>query len=237
MQRILLLHGYIEDSTIFDSLRPLLPTATEVVPIELEQAAGHWRPDGPSNVVALAQHLARHYTIGPTDVLIGHSMGGWIAAYVKELTGAAAILINSFTDQRKIVSDLRNPRVLGWYAWLGLMQSRFMRRRWKQGYQFEESRVLHAQLVDRSVRFRRRYMHQQLQVLFAPVPPLTTAPDLRVHSRQDNVILPPDEPFVEIPGDHFAHVFYPQPAAAAIQSFIQKQMNEPMQARLSGHRR
>jgi hypothetical protein len=29
-------------------------------------------------------------------------------------------------------------------------------------------------------------------------------------------VRPPDEPYVELPGDHFAHYFYPELAAAAI---------------------
>ncbi len=66
----------------------------------------------------------------------------------------------------------------------------------------------------------RRYVHRQLQVLFAPVPPLTTPPDLRVHARRDNVIRPPDEEFMEIPGDHFAHYYHPQLVAAAIERVL-----------------
>ena len=53
-------------------------------------------------------------------------------------------------------------------------------------------------------------------MLFAPVPPLAELPELRIHSLADNVVLPPDEPFVEIPGDHFAHYYYPELVAAAI---------------------
>jgi hypothetical protein len=41
-------------------------------------------------------------------------------------------------------------------------------------------------------------------------------PELRVHALADNVVRPPDEPFLEIPGDHFAHYYYPELVAAAI---------------------
>jgi len=213
MSRLILLHGYIESPAIFDSLRPLLPAGTL---LELEAEFADWQPAGRPDVLGLARHLARKYDIGPADVLLGHSMGGWIAAHLKQLTGARAILLNSFTDQAKIVSDVRHPTLLALYAWSGLMQSRFMRQRFRRDYRRDESRALHTELVEGLPGFRRRYLHQQLQVLFAPAPPLTVQPDLRIHARRDNVIRPPDEPFVEIPGDHFAHVFYPQQAAEAI---------------------
>ena len=54
MKRILLLPGYLEDSTIFDTLRPLLPAVAEVVPVELRQELQQWQPAGPLNAHTLA---------------------------------------------------------------------------------------------------------------------------------------------------------------------------------------
>ena len=222
MKRLLLLPGYTEDPTIFDPLLPLLPLLpfAEVVALNLEEEFAHWHPAGPVNVHTLARYLAARHGIGPTDVLIGHSMGGWIAAHLKEQTGATAILLSSFTDQAKIVSSIRSPRLLGFYAWLGLVQNRQLNEYFRRRYPHDESRALHAQLVAGMGRLRRRYVARQLRVLFAPVPPLTTAPDLRLHARADTVVRPPDEPFVTLPGDHFAHYFYPELAAAAIRQVL-----------------
>jgi pimeloyl-ACP methyl ester carboxylesterase len=220
MTRLLLLHGYTEDRTIFDPLLPLLPPFDQVVALELEEEFAHWRPAEPANVVSLARHLAARHHIGPTDVLIGHSMGGWIAAHIKEQTGATAILLSSFTDQAKIVSKIRSPRLLSFYAQLGLVQNRWLNDYFRRRYPHEESRALHGQLVVGMGRFRRRYVAQQLRVLFAPVPPLSTQPELRLHALGDTVVRPPDEPFVKLPGDHFAHYFYPEQAAAAIRALL-----------------
>jgi pimeloyl-ACP methyl ester carboxylesterase len=217
MKRLLLLPGYLEDSTIFDTLRPLLPPAAEGLAIELAPEFAQWRPTGAANVVTFARHLAQRYRIGPHDVLIGHSMGGWIAAHIKAQTGATAVLLSSFTDQRKVVARARNPLLLALYAWSGLGRSRWLRARAKREYRFDESRALFGQLADGIARHPRRYVHRQLQVLFAPVPPLLVQPELRVHALADNVVLPPDEAFVEIPGDHFAHYYYPELVAAAIE--------------------
>jgi pimeloyl-ACP methyl ester carboxylesterase len=136
MKRLLLLPGYLEDGTIFDTLRPLLPpTAVEI--IELEPALAQWRPRGPVSAVTLAQYLGERYGIGPADVVVGHSMGGWIAAHLKAETGAAAVLLSSFTDQRKIVARARNPLLLALYAWSGLGRSRWLRERAKRTYLFD----------------------------------------------------------------------------------------------------
>nr|WP_213019348.1 alpha/beta hydrolase [Hymenobacter sp. BT559] len=211
--------GYLEDGTIFDTLRLLLPSA-QIEVIELEPALAQWQPRGPVSAVTLARYLTERYAIGPADVVVGHSMGGWIAAHIKAESGATAVLLSSFTDQHKVVAASRNPVLLRLYAYLGLGRSRWLRERAKREYLFDESRALYGQLADGLVWIPRRYVHRQLQVLFAPVPPLAIRPELRVHALADNVVRPPDEPFLEIPGDHFAHYYYPQLVVEAIRPLL-----------------
>jgi pimeloyl-ACP methyl ester carboxylesterase len=222
MNRLLLLHGYVEDSTIFDPLRPLLPPAARaaLVDIELEDAFGQWQPRGSVNAATLATHLIQLYQIRADDVIIGHSMGGWIAAHIKQQVGCRIMLLGAFTDQRKIVSKVRSPLLLSLAVKTGFMQSQYMRRRVKRAYRRDESRALHTQITDGMTRLPRRYVQQQLQVLFAPAPPLTIQPELRLHAKHDNIIRAPDEPYVELPGDHFAHYYYPQQAAEAIRTVL-----------------
>lgn len=221
MPRLLLLHGYTEDASIFDPLRPLLPAQASLVDVGLEDALRQWPRGRPVHAGTVAGLLAERYAIGPDDVLLGHSMGGWLAAHIKQQTGATAILLSSFTNQRKIVSSFRSLRVLGFLVKTGLLQSAYMRARFKRLYPFDESRAVHAALTDGMVHHRRPYVYQQLQVLFAPAPELTAQPELRLHARRDNIIRPPDEAYVEIPGDHFSHVLYPEPTAAAVRSFLE----------------
>lgn len=221
-KRLLLLHGYTEDASIFAPLLPLLPAGLPVVPIELPEALANWRPArGPINVATVAARLVEVYHIEPQDVLLGHSMGGWLASYVKQQTGATAILLSSFTDQRQIVSANRRLGYLRLLVYSGLMQSQWLSGRFKQRYRREESRALYHQLVDGTRRLSRRHLYQQLQVLFAPAPPLTAAPDLRLHATRDNIIRPPQEAYVEIPGDHFGHYYNPQLVVDAIRPYLQ----------------
>ena len=217
--RILLIHGYVEDPTIFDKLVPFLPPA-EYVRINLADEFGRWQPVGPVNVRLLAQYLTDQYTITADDVVIGHSMGGWTAINLKQVSGATAILLASFTNQKKILFPTHNLTILKLLLNSGTTQSQMLNNFFKKKYPFGESRELYNRLIDASMQMTRQYIWQQLQTLFAKVPPLTVQPDLRIHARSDNIVRPPDEAFVEVPGDHFSLVFYPEAVAEPIRRLL-----------------
>ena len=217
--RIFLIHGYVEDSTIFDKLVPLLPPA-DFVRIDLDDEFERWQPTVPVNVQLLAQYLTDFYKITADDVVIGHSMGGWIAIHIKQVIGASAVLLASFTNQKKILFPTDNLTILRILLRSGVTQSRPLNNYFKKQYPFVESRELYNQLIDGSMRMTRRYVWQQIQTLFAKVPPLTVQPDLRIHARPDNIVGVPDEPFVEVPGDHFSLFFHSELVAAPIRALL-----------------
>lgn len=218
--RLIYIHGYVEDPTIFDQLAPLLPNE-DVLRLNLQDEFARWNPDDRTiNVSTLATYLAEAHQIGPTDVVVGHSMGGWIAVNLKAQTGCGALQISSYTDPRKIVTVTRNVALLRWLVRVGLVQSKAFARYALKKYPFEQSRALHRQLIQTMCAQPRRYIYQQLRVLLAPpiVPP--APPDLRIHTRTDNVLRPPDEPYHETPGDHFNLVFHPDEVATPILTYL-----------------
>ena len=217
--RIFLIHGYVEDPTIFDKLVLLLPPAN-YVRIDLADEFLRWHPTGPINVRLLAQYLTDHYKITADDLVIGHSMGGWTAINIKQVSGAAAIQLASFTNQKKILLPTDNLTVLKLLLNSGTTQSRMLNNFFKKKYPFDESRELYNRLVDGSMRMTRQYLWQQLRTLFARVPPLTVQPDLRIHARHDNIVGSPDETFVEVPGDHFSLVCHPELVAVPIRKLL-----------------
>lgn len=217
MKRLILIHGYAEDLTIFDALRPLLPSAN-VLAINVETEFDSWPAKTPVNAHALAAFLAKQYTITADDMVIGHSMGGWIAINIKAVTGARVVQIASFTNQRKIVTPVYHAETLRFLANAGLLQTRFSIAIVKYRYPFHESRALNNLLLDQLRMMRRAYIAWQLSVLFAPVPPLRVSPDLRIHATADNIVQPPDEPYAVVPGDHFCLVFHPMAVAQVIQT-------------------
>ena len=217
MNRLILIHGYAEDPTIFDALRPLLPP-TNMLAISVEAEFDRWPAQTPVNAHALAVILAKRHTITAEDTIIGHSMGGWLAINIKAVTGARVVQLASFTDQRKVVTPVYHADTLRFLANAGLLQTRFSVDFVKNRYPFAESKALNSRLLDRLRTMRRAYIAWQLSVLFAPVPPLAVSPDLRVHATADNIVRPPDESYTEVPGDHFCLVFHPVVVAQAIQT-------------------
>jgi pimeloyl-ACP methyl ester carboxylesterase len=220
MSRLIYIHGYVEDPTIFDQLAPLLP-GKSVLKLNIQDEFARWNPDDRTvNVSTLARYLAQTHQIASTDVVIGHSMGGWIAANLKAQTGCRAILVSSYTDVEKIVAYTRNITIVRWLVRSGVVQSRWLARVALKLYPFEGSRALHKKLVGSLLSQSRRYVYQQLRVLLARHPVSPAQPDIRIHARPDNVLRYPDEPFSEVPGDHFSLVFYPEAVAAPILAWL-----------------
>ena len=217
--RIFCIHGYVEDPTIFDQLVPLLPPA-DFVRINLADEFSRWQPTGPINVRLTAQYLTDQYKISADDVVIGHSMGGWVAITIKQVSGAAAVQVASWTDQKKILFPTDNLTVLKFLLNSGVTQSQRLNNYFIRQYPFAESRELYTRLVSGSMQMPRPYLWQQLQTLFATVPPLTVQPDLRIHARRDSIVGTPDETFIDVPGDHFSLVFHPESVAAPIRALL-----------------
>lgn len=219
MTRIFLIHGYVEGPTIFDTLVPLLPPA-DFIRINLADEFIRWSPRKGIDARLLAQDLVSQYQITAEDVVIGHSMGGWVAIHIKQLAGATAIQLGSWTDQKKIKLPTHNLSLLKFLLSTGLTQSRLLTNSFKKLYPFSESRELYGGLLDDSRKMSRTYLWQQLQTLFAQATPLTVQPDLRIHARRDNIVAPPDEAFIEVPGDHFSLVFHADTVAEPIQKLL-----------------
>ena len=218
--RLIYIHGYVEDPSIFDNLAPLLPT-NNVLKLNLQDDFARWNPDDQMvNVSSLATYLANTYQIGPNDVIIGHSMGGWIAANLKAQTGCGAVLVSSYTDRVKLITPIRNVGIVRLLVNWGLIQGRGFANYALKKYPFDQSRELHKSLIGNMVAQPKRFVYQQLRVLLVKpdVPPAPS--DVRIHTRPDNVLRYPDEPFHETPGDHFNLVYHPEEVAAPILTYL-----------------
>jgi pimeloyl-ACP methyl ester carboxylesterase len=206
--KLIFIHGFVEDSTIFNEIRKTITTGEQIA-LNLEEDFAAWQ-DAPEDmdVQKLALYLIQKYKITAQDCVIGHSMGGWIASHIKQNIGCKAILLASLTNQAKLLSPLKNLTLLKYSVRWGITQGQMMVSYLKNIYLFPESKQLYDGLIDGLAVMDKKCLFQQLQVLFAKVPPLTITPDLRVHARKDNIVAFPDESFVEVKGDHFSLVFH-----------------------------
>ena len=218
--KILFIHGFVEDHTIFNEVRKSI-TQGEQIAIDLEKVLADWH-DAPEDldVQKTAVYLIQKYEITSQDCVIGHSMGGWIASYMKEESGCKAILLASLTDQKKLITPLTNPTLIKYLIKFGIFQSLMMESFLKKGYKFPESKQLYDGLIDGLLKLDKRILYQQFQILFMKVKPLTIKPELRVHARKDNIVRFPVEDFVEVSGDHFSLIYHSQQVVNAIRKII-----------------
>jgi hypothetical protein len=218
--KLLFIHGFVEDHTIFNEVRKTI-TQGEQIALDLENELADWN-DAPENldVQKMASYLIKKYKITSQDCVIGHSMGGWIAAYMKEESGCKAILLASLTDQKKLITPLTNLTLIKYLLKFGIFQSSLMELFLKKEYKFQESKKLYDGLIDGLIKMDKKILFQQCQILFEKVKPLTITPDLRVHARKDYIVRFPEEDFVEVSGDHFSLIYYTQQVVNAIQQVL-----------------
>jgi hypothetical protein len=218
--KLLFIHGFVEDHTIFNEIRKSILQGEQIA-IDLEKLLADWK-DAPEDldVQKMASYLIEKYEITAHDCVIGHSMGGWIASYMKEECGCKAILLASLTDQKKLITPLTNLTLIKYLIKFDIFQSSYMDSFLKKEYKFQESKVLYDGLIDGLIKMNKKVLFQQSQILFEKVKPLTIIPDLRVHARKDNIVSFPDEDFVEVPGDHFSLIYHTQQVVNAIQKVL-----------------
>ena len=218
--KLLFIHGFAEDHTIFNEVRKTI-TQGEQIAIDLEKVLANWH-DAPDDldVQKMASYLIKKYEITAQDCVIGHSMGGWIASYMKQECGCKAILLASLTDQKKLITPLTNLNLIKYLIKFGLFQSSFMDSFLKKGYKFQESKQLYDGIIDGLMKMDKKVLYQQTQILFVKSKPLTISPDLRVHARKDNIVRFPEEEFVEVSGDHFSLIYHTEQVIKALQTVL-----------------
>jgi hypothetical protein len=218
--KLIFIHGFVEDHTIFNEIRKTI-TQGEQIALDLATVLHDWQ-NAPEDldVVKMASYLIQQYKITAQDCIIGHSMGGWIASYIKEEIGCKAILLASLTDQKKLITPLTNLTLIKFCIKFGIFQSSVMEWFLKKDYTFSASKQLYDGLIDGLVKMDKTILYQQCLVLFSKAKPLSITPDLRIHARKDNIVSFPDEAFVEVSGDHFSLIYYPQQVVDAIKKVI-----------------
>lgn len=200
--RTFLLPGFGEEPWIFDQIAPQV--GGEWIRISHRDLMGDAQRTG-YDVQQYAQALVEAHGITRDDRLIGHSMGGWIAYAVKQLTGSPIVQIGSWTDPDKVVLLVKDPPKVYWLVRHGLYLNRL--NKWYFGwrsYRGRPSRVVFERVFQHLIDSPQGYVLNQLQVILTPVRwSAPQAPDLRIHALADTIVRPPDEPFAEVPGDHF----------------------------------
>ena len=219
--RILFIHGFGEDEAIFSKITPAI--AGEHVLLNVWNLLGNEpRPD--INVLDFSKEIVDKYAITKEDVIIGHSMGGWIAYHIKQITGSPIIQIASWTHFDRVILPISKPSIIYWSVRNGLFFNRFQKGLYTLlGYRNKPSKAIFRTTFDRLIKGNKENAINQLRLILTPVPEQAIIePDLRIHARKDIVIRPPREPFHLVSGDHFTLYTSPQEVYEPIVAFLKQ---------------
>ncbi|AHM62877.1 hypothetical protein D770_23160 [Flammeovirgaceae bacterium 311] len=222
--RLLFIPGFGEDPSIFEKIQNHIPG--EKVFLDYWVLLGD-RPRPELNALQYAKELVEQFGITKQDVVIGHSTGGWIAYHIKHLVNCPVVQIASWSDSSKVVSPVKNRRLIYWFVKRGLYFNSLVRRYIiRNKYRNKPSEAVFDQVFRRLAREDKYKVINQMRLIFNPVQqPISVQPDLRIHARPDSIIRYPDQPAVDVPGDHFSLYTYPREVYEPINRFI-KQLQE-----------
>ncbi|EMR02458.1 alpha/beta fold hydrolase [Cesiribacter andamanensis] len=219
--RLIFIPGFGEEAPIFDQLLPALP-GPKVLVDNWALVGDYPRPA--LTAAAYARELAERFGIGEEDVVIGHSMGGWIGLHLKQQTGCGLVQIASWTDPAKVVRPIKSRRMVYWLAKKGMYLNRLVLGVlvWRY-YRNSPSRPVFSQVFMRLCRGNRDTVVNELRMILSPLPaPPGVQPDLRIHARADSLVRFPDEACCEVPGDHFTLCTHPDRVLAPILALLQE---------------
>jgi len=222
--RIIFIPGFAEDERIFSHIHPLIPGEKLLL--------NSWklfdsRPAADLNVLKFAKDFIETYDITGRDVLIGHSMGGWIAYHVKHFVNCPVIQVASMTKNDRVIPPVFDLPLVYWAIRRRLVFNRFTTWMSSFGmYHHRESRDIFMYCAKLLEKGNTEIIVNQLKVIIRPVDVvLAVQPDLRIHSKEDPILKPPAEPFYNVPGDHFGLYTHPREVAEPIIRFLQGQFD------------
>lgn len=216
--RIFLIPGFGETPAIFSKIEEHF-LYEKVFIDHLEGLGTTLRND--YTVLNYAQDLVKQYNISKNDVIIGHSMGGWIALYIKHLVACPIVQLASWTAINKVKSQVKSKQLSYWAIKNGLHGNPLVywtlkRMRRKRPY----SMAIFLNVYDNLVNGNRNNILNQFKVIFNQVNPTTVIPDLRQHAKKDKVVACPEEDFMLVPGDHFTLYTHPEAVYPSIVSLL-----------------
>jgi pimeloyl-ACP methyl ester carboxylesterase len=219
--RILFIHGFGEDNDIFSKIAPHI--GGDHIFLDVWALLGDTpRPD--INVLDFAKDLVASYNISQKDVIIGHSMGGWIAYHIKHLTNSPIVQIGSWTHFDRVILPISNPKIIYGAVRNGLFFNGLSKAIYTvAGYRNKPSKDIFRYTFDNLIQGNRENIINQLRLILTPISEkISVIPDLRIHAWKDLVIRPPHEPFHVVSGDHFTLYSSPQEVYEPINDFLKK---------------
>lgn len=217
--RIIFIPGFGETASIFDKISPHI--VGEKLFLDNWALLGD-KPRKTIDVLQYAAEIVSKYEITKKDVIIGHSMGGWIALHIKHLTHCRIVQIGSWTNPDRVVSPVKNPNMVYFLVKSGIYLNRFTKQyAIKRGYKDKPSEAVFSETFERLIAGHKNNVINQLRLILTPIKEnITVIPDMRIHAKKDKIIRFPRESFHEVSGDHFTLYTHPEEVYALINKYL-----------------
>jgi len=245
-KRIVLLPGFGEDKRIFRKIAPYL-NDYELLYIDYRSVLHQFTPDD-IEIHNFINALCRHYDINEDDILIGHSLGGFISHHLRQQLGCDNCLIASFTNPKKIKLPYNYKKLAKWFTDKGGFTSIPFRQIVRLKYRnspalpdlenslevFQEYGKQDIYKLIRLLQPRWKGLLKWLLPVSAEVPP-----SLILHPKKDSIVAAPDEPHTQLPGNHFSPVTYPELVGEHLEAWLirlkrEKALKMEIEAELRG---
>jgi hypothetical protein len=220
--RIIFIPGFAEDEFAFSKIAPLI-AGEQLILNSYKLLGDEQRED--FNALKFAQEFIATYKITERDILIGHSMGGWIAYHVKHFVGCRIIHIASLTNTDRIIPPAVNNAAVHWAVRQGLVFNKLTTSISSLGfYHHDYSKDIFMYCAHLLEKANTENIVNQLKLLLNPVDAvITIQPDLRIHGKEDNILRPPAEPYHKVSGDHFTLFTHPEEVSVPIIQYLASQ--------------
>ncbi len=218
--RYFLLPGFGETEFCFRHLNPFL-RELKSVNVNYVDILDSLKPSEVS-IERLANEVLTKYEITNKDIVIGHSMGGYVGAKIHQLIGCRLVMLASFSDPNKIYR-ISNSRLINYnYARFGGLKSKRL-----QNFLWDKSKnTAHAEdmkhVLNNFKKFTNTSLAKSTIISFGPKLELADSANvLRIHSTADKVVRPPDEVFSKVKGGHFCLTQFPEETFELMKEFVE----------------
>ena len=166
------------------------------------------------------------YNIKTDDILIGHSLGGYLAYNISQIIDSETCLIGSFTDPDKIIRLVDNKYANYLMMLLGMPKWRIAKWRLLKNVPEGQAKRELAKVLDNFGTFRNWDLLKLVCLTYSKPIDGKRAPSLRIHALADRIVRPPAEAFRQAPGDHFCLLVHHWTVSQTIKGWLLSLKNQ-----------